>query len=137
MVKVIQRAVCFGKDRYMYAPQNQFKSKAESAHARLKLYLGDTMSSLQTSFDKIEKMLKNQFGEIKKLFEKSMNIPRHKQLRNCTIKITHRLPCMHDLAYYRSISTPIPLCGIHTHWIRLSMHANEFNDERTRPDRTS
>ncbi|XP_058208118.1 uncharacterized protein LOC131321125 [Rhododendron vialii] len=148
--------------------------QAESAHARLKAYLGDTMSSLQTFFDKIEKMLKNQFGEIKKSFEKSLNIPRHKQLRddifdqvkcrisleamefihdqletalevsphivgycNYTIKITHGLPCMHDLAYYRSISTPIPLWSIHAHWTRLSMHTTEFNEEGARSDRTS
>ena len=42
-----------------------FKYRAESAHARLKLYLGDTMSSLQTSFEKIHKMLRIQFGNIK------------------------------------------------------------------------
>ncbi|KAI8538324.1 hypothetical protein RHMOL_Rhmol09G0093700 [Rhododendron molle] len=91
-------------------------------------------------------MLKNQFGEIKKSFEKSLHIPRHKQIHdgifdqgycNCTIKITHGLPCMHDLAYYRSISTPIPLWSIHAHWTRLSMHTTEFNEDGTRPDRTS
>ncbi|KAI8568819.1 hypothetical protein RHMOL_Rhmol02G0229800 [Rhododendron molle] len=116
--------------------------RAESAHARLKLYLGDTMSSLQTSFDKIEKVkcrisleaMEFIHDQLESTLEVSPHIVGY---CNCTIKITHRLPCMHDLAYYRSISTPIPLCGIHTHWIRLSMHANEFNDERTRPDRTS
>ncbi|XP_058211564.1 uncharacterized protein LOC131323736 [Rhododendron vialii] len=119
-------------------------------------------------------MLKNQFGKIKKSFEKSLNIPRHKQLRddifdqlrcrisleamefihdqletalevsphivgycNCTIKITHGLPCMHNLTYYRSISTPIPLWSIHAHWTRLSMHATEFNEEGARPNMTS
>ncbi|XP_058180055.1 uncharacterized protein LOC131298592 [Rhododendron vialii] len=168
-----ERFVSAWTDTCMHLGSNS-SQRAESAHARLKLYLGDTMSSLQTSFDKIEKMLKNQFGEIKKLFEKSLNIPRHKQLRddifdqvrcrisleamefihdqlettlevsphivgycNCTIKITHGLPCMHDLAYYRSISTPIPLWSIHAHWTRLSMHATEFNEEGARPDRTS
>lgn len=40
------------------------------------------MSSLQTSFDSIDNMLKIQFGAIKKSFEKSLNIPRHKHLRN-------------------------------------------------------
>ncbi|KAI8572707.1 hypothetical protein RHMOL_Rhmol01G0220600 [Rhododendron molle] len=44
---------------------------------------------------------------------------------------------MHDLAYYRFISTPIPLCSIHAHWTRLSMHATEFNEDGTRLDRTS
>ncbi|KAI8538323.1 hypothetical protein RHMOL_Rhmol09G0093700 [Rhododendron molle] len=44
---------------------------------------------------------------------------------------------MHDLAYYRSISTPIPLWSIHAHWTRLSMHTTEFNEDGTRPDRTS
>ncbi|XP_057461074.1 uncharacterized protein LOC130751474 [Actinidia eriantha] len=55
---------------------------AESAHARLKLYLGDTMSSLQISFEKIHKMLRIQLGDIKKSFERSINIPRHKQLQD-------------------------------------------------------
>ena len=60
-----------------------FYYRAESAHARLKKYLGGTtMSSLQTSFDVIEKMLVNQFGKIKKSFEKSVNIPRHIHLRD-------------------------------------------------------
>ncbi|XP_058217423.1 uncharacterized protein LOC131328499 [Rhododendron vialii] len=168
-----ERFVSAWTDTCMHLGSNS-SQRAESAHARLKLYLGDTMSSLQTSFDKIHKMLKNQFGEIKKSFEKSLNIPRHKQLRddifdqvrcrisleamefihdqletalevsphivgycNCTIKITHGLPCMHDLAYYRSISTPIPLWSIHAHWTRLSMHATEFNEEGARSDRTS
>ncbi|KAI8524323.1 hypothetical protein RHMOL_Rhmol13G0141600 [Rhododendron molle] len=51
--------------------------RAESAHVRLKQYLGDTMFSLQTSFQKIEKMLTNQFGDIQGSFQKSLNIPRH------------------------------------------------------------
>ncbi|XP_058181194.1 uncharacterized protein LOC131299627 [Rhododendron vialii] len=44
---------------------------------------------------------------------------------------------MHDLAYYRSISTPILLWSIHAYWTKLSMHATEFNEEGTRPNRTS
>ncbi|XP_058217392.1 uncharacterized protein LOC131328467 [Rhododendron vialii] len=92
-----------------------YRERAESAHARLKLYLGDTMSSLHTSFDKIENMLKNQFGKIKKSFKKSMNIPRHKQLRD-------------DI--FDQVS-------IHAHWTTLSMHATELNEEGTPPNRTS
>jgi len=132
------------------------------------------MSSLQTSFDRIEKMLTNQFGEIKKSFEKSLNIPRHSQLRDdffdeircrislyalgliefqlqsaadaytlpigccgCSIKTTHGLPCLHDLACYRSLRIPIPLSSIDVHWSRLSMHADGFNDEGEQADGTS
>ncbi|XP_058192079.1 uncharacterized protein LOC131309467 [Rhododendron vialii] len=100
-----ERFVSAWTDTCMHLGSNS-SQRTESAHARLKLYLGDTMSSLQTSFDKIENMLKNQFGEIKKSFEKSLNIPRHKQLHDDIL-------------------------------IRLSMHATEFNEKGTRPDRTS
>ncbi|XP_058198188.1 uncharacterized protein LOC131313728 [Rhododendron vialii] len=72
------------KERFVAAYINQFihlgsnsSQRAESAHARLKRYLGDTMSSLQTSFQKIEKMLTSQFGDIQGSFQKSLNIPRH------------------------------------------------------------
>ena len=41
------------------------------------------MSSLETSFAKMDKMLVNQFGDIQKSFEKSINIPRHKQISDC------------------------------------------------------
>ncbi|XP_058208243.1 uncharacterized protein LOC131321257 [Rhododendron vialii] len=146
---------------------------AESAHAKLKLYLGGTMSSLQQAFKKIDKMLKNQFGDIRRSFQRSINIPRHWQihdelfqqvrtyisleamelinvqlqcaedasylqfqLRDCTIKITHGLPCKHDLAYYRWYSMPIPIQSIHDHWIKLSMRAPIVNDEGERPNRT-
>ena len=40
------------------------------------------MSSLETSFIKIHKMLTNQFGEIQKSFERSLNIPRHTHLHD-------------------------------------------------------
>ena len=40
------------------------------------------MSSLQTSFEKIHKMLRIQLGDIKKSFERSLNIPRHKHLHD-------------------------------------------------------
>ncbi|XP_058218516.1 PKS-NRPS hybrid synthetase cheA-like [Rhododendron vialii] len=72
------------KERFVAAYINQFmhlgsnsSQRAESAHARLKRYLGDTMSSLQTSFQKIEKMLTSQFKDIQGSFQKSLNIPRH------------------------------------------------------------
>ncbi|GFY89206.1 hypothetical protein Acr_06g0011460 [Actinidia rufa] len=57
--------------------------RAESAHARLKLYLGDTMASLDTSFRKIHKIPRIQFTKIQKSFERSLNIPRHKQRIDC------------------------------------------------------
>ncbi|XP_058217409.1 protein FAR1-RELATED SEQUENCE 5-like [Rhododendron vialii] len=147
--------------------------RAESAHARLKLYLGGTMSSLQQAFKKIDKMLKNQFGDIRRSFQRSINIPRHWQIHDelfqqvrtrisleamelidvqlqcaedasylqfqlcdCTIKITHGLPCRHDLAYYRWYSMPIPIQSIHDHWTKLSMRAPIVNDDGERPDRT-
>ncbi|XP_058185777.1 uncharacterized protein LOC131303002 [Rhododendron vialii] len=134
----------------VYAPRKQFSSllyyRAESAHARLKLYLGGTMSSLQQAFKKIDKMLKNQFGDIRRSFQRSINIPRHWQIHDelfqqfqlcdCTIKITHGLPCRHDLAYYRWYSMPIPIQSIHDHWTKLSMRAPIVNDEGERLDRT-
>ncbi|KAI8535884.1 hypothetical protein RHMOL_Rhmol10G0209300 [Rhododendron molle] len=131
------------------------------------------MSSLQKAFGKIDKMLENQFGEIRRSFQRSINIPRHWQINDelfqqvrtrisleamelindqlqcaedasylqfglceCTIKITHGLPCRHDLAYYRWYSMPIPIQSIHNHWTRLSMRAPIVNDEGERPDRT-
>ncbi|GFY99079.1 hypothetical protein Acr_13g0004800 [Actinidia rufa] len=63
-------------DTCMHLGSNS-SQRAESAHARLKLYLGDTMSSLDTSFGKIHKMLRIQFGSIQKSFERSLNIQRH------------------------------------------------------------
>ncbi|KAL6543558.1 hypothetical protein OROGR_010055 [Orobanche gracilis] len=41
----------------------------ESAHSRLKKYLGDTMFSIDTSVEKIDKMLILEFGDIKASFE--------------------------------------------------------------------
>ena len=132
------------------------------------------MSSLDTSFEKIHKMLRIQFGGIQKSFERSLNIPRHKQRTDyifsnvicqislealelideqlqyadtaspfiagycdCTIKVTHGLPCMHDLANYRSLCIPIPLRDIDSHWTRLCMHADRSNAAEPRSDRTS
>ncbi|GAB2302746.1 hypothetical protein Dimus_039548 [Dionaea muscipula] len=45
---------------------------------------------------------------------------------HCTIKMTHGLPCMHDLAYYRSLSIPIPLSAINSHWSQLSVHDDQY-----------
>ncbi|GFZ21224.1 hypothetical protein Acr_29g0003860 [Actinidia rufa] len=161
-------------DTCMHLGSNS-SQRAESAHARLKLYLGDTMSSLDTSFGKkIHKMLRIQFSSIQKSFERSLNIQRHKQRTdsifsavicqislealelideqlqyantaspflagycNCTIKVTHGLPCMHDLANYHSQCIPIPLSDIDSHWSRLCMHTDRSNDDQPRSDRTS
>ncbi|XP_057459246.1 uncharacterized protein LOC130749908 [Actinidia eriantha] len=151
-----------------------YKERAESAHDRLKLYLGDTMSSLDTFFAKIHKMLRIQFSAIQKSFERSLNILHHKQRTyyifndvicqislealefineqlqyadtaspfiagycDCTIKVTHGLPCMHDLANYRSLCIPIPLRDIDSHWTRLYMHADRQAADDPRSDRTS
>ncbi|CAM8960372.1 unnamed protein product [Rhodiola kirilowii] len=53
-------------DASMHLGSNS-SQRAEGAHARLKMYLGDTMSSLDTSFDKIHKMLTNQFRRYSKV----------------------------------------------------------------------
>ncbi|XP_058223227.1 uncharacterized protein LOC131332936 [Rhododendron vialii] len=58
------------------------------------------------------------------------------QLCDCTIKITHGLPCRHDLAYYRWYFMPIPIQSIHDHWTKLSMRAPIVNDDGERSDRT-
>ncbi|GAB2302967.1 hypothetical protein Dimus_038043 [Dionaea muscipula] len=47
---------------------------------------------------------------------------------DCIIEMTHRLPSMHDLAYYRYHSIIIPLSDINTHWKRLSIHAEPRTD---------
>jgi len=130
------------------------------------------MSSLETSVSKIDKMLINQFSDIKASFEKSINIPRYKHANDniysqlicrvsleamalidkqleaasdaspylvdmcaCPIKITHGLPCRHDIADYRNRGVPIPRERINVHWRTLSMRAKDFNTEK--PDRTS
>ena len=63
---------------YMYHAPGVLRGKA--AHVRLKLYLEDTMLSLQTSFEKIYKMLRIQFGDLEKSFKKSNNISLHQHL---------------------------------------------------------
>ncbi|CAM8953518.1 unnamed protein product [Rhodiola kirilowii] len=68
-------------DAYMHLGSNS-SQRAEGAHARLKMYLGDTMSSIDTSFDKIHKMLTNQFGDIQESFERSLHIPRRAHLHD-------------------------------------------------------
>ena len=68
-----------------------FDYRTESAHARLKLYLRDTISSLQTSFKKIHKILRIQFGDIKKSFERSLNISRHKHLHEIFSQVRCRI----------------------------------------------
>ncbi|GFZ21804.1 hypothetical protein Acr_29g0009660 [Actinidia rufa] len=51
---------------------------------------------------------------------------------NCTIKVTHGLPCMHDLAHYRSLCIPIPLSDIDSHWSRLCMDPSMRDNMITR-----
>ncbi|XP_058202773.1 uncharacterized protein LOC131317223 [Rhododendron vialii] len=129
------------KERFVAAYINQFmhlgsnlSQRAESAHARLKRYLGDSMSSLQTSFQKIEKMLTSQFGDIQGSFQKSLNIPRHIHLHEgiySEIKGCISLQAM-DL-----IHKPIPLSSIHPHWSTLSMHVQRHTNEGARSDRAA
>ncbi|CAM8915042.1 unnamed protein product [Rhodiola kirilowii] len=98
-------------DASMHLGSNS-SQRAEGAHARLKMYLGDIMSSLDTSFDKIHKMLTNQFGDIQKSFERSLHIPRHAHLHDnifnevrCQISleameiISAELKCVDDTSY--------------------------------------
>ena len=49
----------------------------------------------------------------------------------------HGLPCMHDLTNYCSLGIPIPLRDIDSHWTRLCMYADRFNDDESRSDKTS
>ncbi|KAL6557107.1 hypothetical protein OROMI_017457 [Orobanche minor] len=65
-------------DLFVYAWTNNYmhlgcrsSQRVESAHSRLKKYLGDTMSSIDTSVEKIDKMLILEFGDIKASFERA------------------------------------------------------------------
>ena len=44
---------------------------------------------------------------------------------------------MHDIANYRSLGIPIPLRDIDSHWRMLCMHADRFNVDEPRYDKTS
>ncbi|GFZ06530.1 hypothetical protein Acr_18g0007000 [Actinidia rufa] len=98
-----ERFVSAWVDTCMHLGSNS-SQRAESAHARLKLYLGDTMSSLQTSFEKIHKMLIVQLGDIKKSFERSINIPRHKHLHD---DIFSQVRCQISLEAMKLISSQL------------------------------
>ena len=55
---------------------------------------------------------------------------------DCIIKVTHGLSCMHDLVNYRSLYIPILLRDIDSHQTRLCVHANHFNDDEPRSNRS-
>jgi len=51
--------------------------RAESAHAKLKRYLGASLQNFETSWGKIHALLELQHTEIKASFEKSINMVLH------------------------------------------------------------
>ena len=51
--------------------------RAESAHAKLKTYLGSSFQNFETSWSKIHALLELQHTEIKASFEKSINVVLH------------------------------------------------------------
>jgi hypothetical protein len=56
----------------------------ESAHAQLKRYLTSSVGDLTSCWDEIDKMLKNQFGEIQGSFGKSITVTVHKYKKKKT-----------------------------------------------------
>ncbi|XP_061990742.1 uncharacterized protein LOC133709124 [Rosa rugosa] len=52
---------------------------------------------------------------------------------SCTIRVTHGLPCAHEIAEYKRSNTPIPIDAVHRHWRQLGvdqpMHTSDTEEK--------
>ncbi|XP_062006092.1 uncharacterized protein LOC133723294 [Rosa rugosa] len=46
----------------------------------------------------------------------------------CVIRVTHGLPCMHEIAEYKRSNRPIPIDAVHNHWRQLGINQAMHND---------
>jgi len=83
-VKYVEETVLPLKKHFVRAWTNKYlhlgcrtTNIVESAHAQLKRYLRSSVGDLASRWDEIDKMLKNQFGEIQGSFGKSITIMVH------------------------------------------------------------
>jgi len=84
-VKYVETTVFPLKKHFMRAWTNKFlhlgcrtTNIVESAHAQLKRYLRSSVGDLASCWDEIDKMLKNQLGEIQGSFGRSITVMVHK-----------------------------------------------------------
>jgi len=84
-VKYVEETVLPLKNHFVRAWTNKYvhlgcrtTNIVESAHAQLKRYLRSSVGDLASCWDEIDKMLKNQFGEIQGSFGKSITVMVHK-----------------------------------------------------------
>ena len=84
-VKYVEETVLPLKEHFVRAWTNKYlhlgcrtTNIVVSAHAQLKIYLRSSVGDLASCWDEIDKMLKNQFGEIQGSFGKSITVMVHK-----------------------------------------------------------
>ncbi|XP_062012413.1 uncharacterized protein LOC133728965 [Rosa rugosa] len=46
----------------------------------------------------------------------------------CVIRVTHGLPCAHEIAEYKRSNRPIPIDAVHNHWRQLGINQAIHND---------
>ncbi|XP_040361626.1 uncharacterized protein LOC112203005 [Rosa chinensis] len=46
----------------------------------------------------------------------------------CVIRVTHGLPCAHEIAEYKCSNRPIPIDAVHNHWRQLGINQAMHND---------
>jgi len=88
-VKYVEETVLPLKEHFVRAWTNKYlhlgcrtTNIVVSAHAQLKIYLRSSVGDLASCWDEIDKMLKNQFGEIQGSFGKSITVMVHKYKKN-------------------------------------------------------
>jgi len=88
-VKYVEETVLPLKKHFVRAWTNKYlhlgcrtTNIVESAHAQLKRYLRSSVGDLASCWDEVDKILKNQFGEIQGSFGRSITIMVHKYKKN-------------------------------------------------------
>ncbi|KEH34517.1 hypothetical protein MTR_3g467680 [Medicago truncatula] len=88
-VKYVETTVLSVKNQFVRAWTNKFlhpgcttTNIVDSAHGHLKRYLRSSVGDLASCWDEIDKMLKNQLGEIQGSFGRSITVMKHKYKRH-------------------------------------------------------
>ncbi|CAL2224588.1 unnamed protein product [Prunus armeniaca] len=87
-------------------------NRAESAHAKLKRQLRSSQLNFERSWVQasgVERVSRLETDGVDALS------------CGCTIRRTHQLPCVHEIAEYRERGVPIPLDVVHSHWWKLDL----------------
>jgi len=93
-VKFVEETVLSLKKHFVRACANKYlhlgcrtTNIVESAHAQLKRYLRSSVGDLASCWDEVDKMLKNQFGEIQRSFGRSITVMVHRYKKKAILRV--------------------------------------------------